>query len=294
MSVAGTAAPRPRLSTLLALGRVSNLPTVWTNALAGAVLASAAADTAPSAGVVLAVAATLSLFYVGGMWLNDAFDAEFDRRHKTDRPIARGEIGRSTVYAVGSGLVALGVLAGAALGAPVTALALAAAVVAYDALHKRVAWGPVMMGATRLLCYALAAAALTGALATPVALAGAGLFAYVVGLTYAAKNEAYDRLDGAWPLAVLALPVVYAGWQATASPAAAAAFLAFALTLGAALRRLFRRAPGDVPKAVVTMIAGMARYDATLVAAAGETGLAALCAAGIALTLALQRIVSGT
>lgn len=150
------------------------------------------------------------------------------------------------------------------------------------------------MGATRFLAYALAATALTGALATPVALAAAGLFAYVVGLTYAAKRETYDRLDGAWPLAVLAVPIAYAGWQALVTPAAAAAFLGFAGVLALALRRLFRRAPGDVGKAVATMIAGMALYDATLVAAAGETALAALCVAGFTLTVASQRLVSGT
>ena len=35
-----TAAVRmPRLSTLLRLGRISNMPTVWTNVLAGSVIA---------------------------------------------------------------------------------------------------------------------------------------------------------------------------------------------------------------------------------------------------------------
>ena len=38
-----TAAPMPSLSTLLRLGRISNLPTVWTNVLAGSVIAGAPA-----------------------------------------------------------------------------------------------------------------------------------------------------------------------------------------------------------------------------------------------------------
>ena len=57
--------------TFLKLGRVSNLPTVWTNALAGMVLAGQ-----PSVSGFLIVGLALTLFYTGGMWLNDAFDAE--------------------------------------------------------------------------------------------------------------------------------------------------------------------------------------------------------------------------
>ena len=51
-------------STALRLGRVSNLPTVWTNVLAGIVLSDAAV-TAPSAVLLLL---SLSLFYVAGMF----------------------------------------------------------------------------------------------------------------------------------------------------------------------------------------------------------------------------------
>ncbi len=55
--------------TALRLGRVSNLPTVWTNVLAGAVLSGA-----PLAPVrVLALMLGLSTFYIAGMYLNDAF-----------------------------------------------------------------------------------------------------------------------------------------------------------------------------------------------------------------------------
>ena len=61
-------------------------------------------------------------------------------------------------------------------------------------------------GATRFLSYVLAA--LAAATLTSAALWGAlGLFAYIIGLTYAAKQEAYDRIGAAWPLAVLAAPL---------------------------------------------------------------------------------------
>jgi 4-hydroxybenzoate polyprenyltransferase len=278
------------LRAALRLGRVSNLPTVWTNALAGAVLAGGA-----GAGSVLAAAAALSLFYVGGMWLNDAFDAEIDARERAGRPIPQGDVDRGTVFAGGFALLAAGVVAGFALGfrAGAVALTLAAAIVAYDWLHKRSAAGPVIMGAVRFLAYAFGGAA-AGGFTLALMLGGAGLFAHVVGLTYAARQEAYDRIDRGWPLAVLAVPLVYSLWRAAAAPPALLFWLALAVAMTVALRYLFRRARGDVPRAVVTLIAAISLYDATLVAAAGHFGLGLLAALGFALTLAAQRLVPGT
>lgn len=276
--------------TALKLGRVSNLPTVWTNAIAGSVLAGQ-----PTLSVILSVGVSLSLFYVGGMWLNDAFDAEIDARERANRPIPMGEIGVTTVFAGGFVMLGLGILLAFSLGSAVgfAGLCLAAAVVLYDWLHKRTVLSPVIMGATRFFCYILAALAI-GQIAGPVFLGALGLLAYTAGLTYAAKQEAYDRLDRAWPLAVLALPLIYALTQTSANLAALVIWAGLLAVVLLALRRLFRRNKGDVPKAVVTMIAGMSLYDATLIAGAGQTQLALLAVAGFALTLFLQRVVSGT
>ncbi len=276
--------------TFLKLGRVSNLPTVWTNAIAGSVLAGQVAP-----GSVLVVGLALTLFYIGGMWLNDAFDAEIDARERANRPIPMGEIAVGTVFAIGFALLIAGMALAFALGAAAGAagIALALAIVLYDWLHKRTVLSPVIMGVTRFLSYVLAALAV-GQVTGSVLLGALALFAYVVGLTYAAKQEAYDRLDRAWPLAVLALPVLYGLTQAVADPLALAVWAGLAAVVAVALRRLFRRGKGDVPKAVVTLIAGISLYDATLIAGAGQPGLAILAVAGFALTLLLQRVVSGT
>lgn len=278
------------LDTVLRLGRVSNLPTVWTNALAAAVLAGGA-EPVP----VILAALALTLFYEGGMWLNDAFDAEVDARERAARPIPRGEIARGTVFAVGFALLALGVALAFALGpAPgLAGLALAATVVLYDWLHKRTVLSPVIMGATRFLSYALGALAV-GAFAGPALVGALGLFAYVIGLTYAAKQEAYDRIGRAWPLAVLALPALYGLGRAGLAPISLVLALALIALMAWAVRLLFRRQKGDVPRAVVTLIAGIALYDALLIATAGAPWLAALAVAGFALTLLLQRVAPGT
>ena len=278
------------LDTILRLGRVSNLPTVWTNALAAAVLAGAT-----EAGPVLLAALALTLFYEGGMWLNDAFDAEIDARERAGRPIPQGEAARGTVFAVGFALLAAGVLVAFLLGpaAGAAGVALAAVIVLYDWLHKRTALSPVIMGATRFFSYAVGALAV-GAFAGPALLAALGLFAYVIGLTYAAKQEAYDRIGRAWPLAVLALPVLYGLWRAGQAPEALVIAVVLVAVMGWAVNLLFRRRKGDVGRAVVTLIAGIALYDALMIATTGAIGLAALALVGFVLTLVLQRVAPGT
>ena len=120
------------LSLALRLGRISNLPTVWTNVLVGVMLGGG--SLADSRLALLMVA--LSLFYVGGMFLNDAFDRDFDAKHRPERPIPSGQVSAHEVFIAGFGLLALG-MAGVALagrvpdGAPAwTALASAAALAA--------------------------------------------------------------------------------------------------------------------------------------------------------------------
>lgn len=284
------------IGTALKLGRVSNLPTVWTNAMAGALLALSAA---PGAALVpiLVSALALTLFYVGGMWLNDAFDAEIDRAQKSDRPIPMGEISQRAVFLGAFAMLGLGILLTLPLGglALLSALLLTLSIFLYDWLHKRTALAPVIMGVTRFLCYVMAALAATGAI-PDVALWGAlGLMAYVVGLTYAAKQEAFDRLDRAWPLAVLAFPAVLVLVMGWGNPLALLVALGFLVATGGALRLLFRRAKGDVPKAVTLLIASISLYDAALIAGVHRGWFPALLAvAGFGLTRALQRRIAGT
>ena len=151
------ATPPPNLfRTLLVLGRVSNLPTVWSNCLAAWLLNFGAAW---SNFYVLLVGATM--LYVGGMYLNDAFDAEFDQQHRTERPVPAGNISRRTVWQIGITLLVLGWLCLAMLGlvAAVAGLLLVGSIVLYDAIHKRTAFAPLLMAACRFLLYVVAAAA---------------------------------------------------------------------------------------------------------------------------------------
>jgi len=127
-----------------------------------------------------------------------------------------------------------------------------------------------------------------------VLIGAAVLFAYVVGLTYSAKQEAHDRIGNAWPLAALAVPLALAIHEGLGHITGLVVTTLLALVIAFALHRLFRRAKDDVPVAVATMIAGISLYDAAIISGAGLPGLALLAIAGCATTLLLQKVASGT
>jgi 4-hydroxybenzoate polyprenyltransferase len=174
--------------TALKLGRVSNLPTVWTNVIAGAALSALE----PSWKTVLPVGVAASLLYVAGMYLNDAFDRRWDAEHRPERPIPAGEVSARVVFQAGFGmmLAALVVLAVATTArAFVAGLVLAVLIVAYDTSHKGIRFAPALMGLCRVAVYAVAASAAGRTFAPPV-VAGAGfLFLYLVMLSMIARQE---------------------------------------------------------------------------------------------------------
>src|SRR5436190_16789212 len=131
-----------KLRALLILGRVSNLPTVWSNCFAGWLLGG---DGNWSALGWLCVGAML--VYLGGMYLNDAFDVGFDREFRRERPIPSGAVKPATVWMLGwlwllGGGAVLFLAAQAPLG---FVILLAATVLVYDAVHKFVPFAPLLM-----------------------------------------------------------------------------------------------------------------------------------------------------
>jgi hypothetical protein len=284
----------PSAQTLLRLGRVSNLPTVWTNVIAGATIANAAATIAD----VAVVGVVMTAFYVGGMYLNDFFDREIDARERPGRPIHAGDIGAGTVSAIGFALLAIGValLAPFGLFTAIWGLALAAAIVLYDAWHKGNIFAPVIMGLCRALVYLATGAAVSGEIRSTLIIGATALAAHVIGLTYAAKQENLNQVGKLWPLSILAGPLLFAlsgisgGW-----PVVIGAFVLCAVDI-AAVRLLARRVtPDAVPRAVSMLIAAICLVDALAVALyGGGMLLACLCASGYVLTRLFQAAIPGT
>ena len=282
------------MKVYLRLGRVSNLPTVWTNVAAGALLAGAS----PRPGTFVALALALSAFYVGGMYLNDGFDRELDARERPERPIPAGLITARRVFVLGFGLLALGFAGVAAVAlepAPlVSAAALGATIVLYDAWHKANPLSPIIMGLCRVLVYVTAALAAAGQVTEPV-LYGAGcLLAYLIGLTYVAKHENRPLITRLWPLVGLAAPLAYAAPQ-LGRPLVLVVFVALLAWIVRAVALLRSNAPRRIPRAVTSLIAGISLVDALLLASHGASAaVVALVAAGWLATLLFQRYVPGT
>lgn len=206
-----------RARAWLEIMRVSNLPTVVSNAIAGAVLGVIVRiiededgcavwfgatplrtdGEAPSATAMVAAILAPALIYIAGMVLNDAFDAAIDAVERPGRPIPSGRLKRSHAFAAGFALLAAAIALATMLvpAALVATLVLCAAVIAYDRFHSR------SIGSTLLLalCRALAslipmlancdgdieALARRGAIALPLALA-----AWTLGLSLVARSEA--------------------------------------------------------------------------------------------------------
>jgi hypothetical protein len=273
----------------LQLARISNTPTVVSNTVAGAVLASTAAE----AGTVAAVAVAMALFYTAGMILNDVLDFEVDRVQRPERPLPSGVVSRRAAVTAVAALFAIGeaLLLVEGIEPFLAGLGLVALIVLYDSWHKGNALSPVLMGGCRALVYVVAALAVTASVALEVWTAAGVLLLYIVGLTQVAKAEGGGLL-AAWPLAaVLAAIGYWVGW--VDSVWMALLLLAFAAWVWRALWLV--RVPRRIGQGVVSLIAGVALFDALAVASAGG-GIApvAVCLACFLVTIGLQTKIAGT
>jgi 4-hydroxybenzoate polyprenyltransferase len=270
--------------------------------LAGAVL-SGAVFGPPTLGLLLVCG---SAFYEGGMFLNDAFDAEIDARERPGRPIPSGQVTRGAVFSIGFGLLGVGLLllglapflhlAGPGFGSLLAGLGTCAAVLAYNRWHKGHSWSPVVMGACRAGLYATAALAVSGKLGDNVLLGAGALWLYIVGLTHIARFENGTVVDRTWVAAFVLSPLVVS-LPAIVSQRSFLPALCFALLVGWCRRSMsfaLRGGKGQIPRAVVSLIAGASLVDALFISLHG-TAFGVLAALGaFLLTLKWQRRIPGT
>jgi 4-hydroxybenzoate polyprenyltransferase len=143
----------------LQLIRPANIVTAWADILAGSAASggSIAVNSllSPAWTPVLSIGwlllATTGL-YAGGIVLNDYFDAEQDAQERPERLIPSGRVLRQNALLLGSGLLAIGVLAASqvSMASTMIALFIAAAVLLYNQWSKRYAiLGCLNMGICR-------------------------------------------------------------------------------------------------------------------------------------------------
>jgi len=218
----------------LLLSRISNLPTVWSNVIAGTVVSGAAV--APFD--IGRLAAGVSFLYTAGMFLNDVFDRDFDASHRPDRPIPAGDVTSKTAARVAALLIGVGLAMISAqsgnLAPRLWSVGLVAVIIYYNWRHKRDPIGPLWMGVCRGLVYCVAAAAVASSVSGRVIAAAVVMAAYVVLLTHIAKRLG-QRASIAVPLLIAGISVVDATVVAVAGgglPLVLLAVVCAVLTLG--------------------------------------------------------------
>jgi hypothetical protein len=282
-----------QLRALLALSRASHLPTVWSNCLAGWWLGGQG-NYAKLPLLFLGVSA----LYTGGMFLNDAFDADFDRQRRTERPIPSGTISLAAVWRWGLGWLGLGVLCLMALGkiTAVLTAGLLLCILIYDATHKVVTASPWLMGLCRCWVYVIAGSAGAAGVNGESIWCGVALAGYVAGLGYLGQQESNRARTAYWPLALLLVPVVFAVLLNAAEYRMPAVWISLVLVLWIALRArtIFQTAEASVGHITSGLLAGIVFVDWLAVAPLCPQWLSLMFLILWGATLALQRLVPTT
>lgn len=274
---------------LLAAGRVANLPSVVSNVVTGAVVLRIA--TWPAGGIKVAwiavVVACLAgcLLYLGGCFLNDWWDRDWDRKHKPNRAIPTGRLPKSLLFGFAIGCLGSGLLVGALIGVEVLAVVLViiSLILIYSSIHKKTGWGVLPMGLCRSCLYFLgyvAAIPKEESLISvvrdgpviyffmmPLVLPAIGVTVYIAGLSMLARFEAKGDLPVSNRLLALLLLFVPAlthsvwGVVVSSSMNSLVAVLPFLLVVFIATR-LIRK---SLSKGVSLLLAGIPLLDFVLI-----------------------------
>jgi 4-hydroxybenzoate polyprenyltransferase len=240
----------------------------------------------------------ISALYTGGMFLNDAFDVEFDRQRRASRPIPSGEISEEAVWKFGWVWLAAGILllifAGKTEG--MLGIILAVFILIYDAVHKVFTGSPWLMGACRFWIYVIAGTTGANGLNGNSVWCGIALAFYVVGLSYVARRESFRGPIPFWPLILLAAPIFLAMLMNVGDARKSVIFLSAILILWIArcIRTLFFSGEINVSRIISGLLAGIIFVDWLAVAPQCPRVLSVVFLILFGATLLFQRFVPAT
>jgi hypothetical protein len=248
------------LRAILILSRLSGLPTIWSNCLAGWWLGGGG-----NHGDLPFLFAGATFIYLGGAFLNDAFDVEHDRMHRPGRPIPSGAIKLETAWRWGLGWLAAGALSLLALGnvSAVLGLALVVLVVLRSATHRVMGVSVVLSGLCRFLLYILGACVTFRGVTGWAIWCGLALAAYVTGLEFLARWRSEPERTPYWPAGLLAAPILLALILDVGPYRESALLLSAILALWVlrALRQTFWSLERNLQKTISSLMAGIVLVD---------------------------------
>lgn len=289
-----------RLKLYLSLARASNLPTVWTNAVAAWAVAGVGFQWWPLVWLSLAG----SLLYAGGCTLNDAFDAKWDAARRPERPIPSGKISAQEVWLVGivELSLGLGLLGKFGFLTFASGLLVVTAILLYDWLHKKSPWAVLLMGWCRFQWGATAWLAAGGTTADRRFLVYTlFLFGYIVFISLIARKESQlsqkptgPRRMPIWRVFIMGLVLLFSlGRGALLEPAFPLAFGFFILWLRISELRCLQTAPANIGGFVGLALAGITLLD-TVFACLAWSWSGLWLALMLPLCLLLQRRIAAT
>jgi UbiA prenyltransferase family protein len=259
------------LRVILTLVRPARLPGVWSNCLTGCWLGGAGhLDQLP----ILLVGATL--LYIGGAFLNDAFDADYDRLNRPLRPIPRGQILQTTVWRWGVGVLVAGslllMLPGMSAGA--LGLALVCCIVVYNAVHTLIPLAPALEGLCRFFLYLIGAVVAGRGVTGSSVWCGLALAAYVTGIGYLSKWRDSPKKARYWPAGLLGAPLALALVMDVGPYRESGLLLSAVLGLWVlrCLRQTYWSLDADVSRTVAGLIPGIVFVDWLAVCPASFAG----------------------
>jgi hypothetical protein len=283
------------IKTLASVARISNLPTVWTNVLAAAIVSQANGSSLPEYDLLIFVMLALSLLYIAGMFLNDAYDSEWDKSHNKQRPIVSGEISRRSVWVIGWSLLLIGsllLISQQNKTASIATVILASAIILYNALHKKFPAAAFIMGLTRFGVYFISAA-LLAQIDNKLLLLASALLLYITGVTYLARQEQDNKLTRYWPVLLLCAPLL-----ATISSYQLPVYWLFAALYSGwvfwQLKTKLFAVSTNIGAAIGSLLAAIPLIDALYLASIDALPQATVCFAVFLLIPRLHKIVSGT
>jgi 4-hydroxybenzoate polyprenyltransferase len=303
---------RGKLVAYAELSRATNVPTVWSNVVAGAGLGfvamrveeGAPPPTFPWVDVGV-VALGVSLLYIAGMIQNALLDADVDARERPSRPLPSRRVSRREASmllggAVGLGFACVALVPNHGQRAIPLVLALIVCISLYNWLRPRGRRLVLLMGTCRGLVYPLGAAACGLSFGVTWGV-GVVVAFYTAVFSMVARDEEAAEVRAkplAWALPMLGLiagSVATMGGVATGRDGVVLVVVALGVMawLGGAAKAGASE-PVRAKVCVLGAISGFCVVDAMVLAAIGLTGPACAAMGCFALTVAGHRRMSGT
>ncbi|MDP7009161.1 MAG: UbiA family prenyltransferase [Phycisphaerales bacterium] len=288
--------------------RLSNTPTILSNALVGLGLAIAAnrlqwedVTIAPYFSplrTLCYISFAILCAYLGGIVLNDVVDLNYDKQHRADRPIPQGIISKKQATIVGITLLAFAIAFAfkTQLLAGLLMVLLVSFVLAYTFFHRALISSLLCMGVCRGLTYLVAFTAFDVHFqALPLLVFAGGIGWYTAALTYIAREEATNKKKRAW-LVLLVLPAFIVPAVLFYSPYHAL-WMMFAwigcialLSTTIVMFLLFEKPVHGIH----ALLAGFCILDMFYLVIIGEVTIAVLSGLCLLITIAFQQKIPGT